>query len=106
MNGFYMNIPVGMLFRRFYCGNCGTRLKRIGEKKVLVRGDEGFDEAERYLRRPVQGGKIRIYTNPMEEITVKEYRYICPGCNRVTMYDEQKEVAKQQKQLKRKVIEE
>lgn len=106
MNGFYMSIPAGMLFRRFWCGQCGTQLKRVSEKKNLIRGDDGFDEAERFLRRRVQGGKIRVYVNPMNEITVKEFRFICPACNRSTDYETQKIIAMKQKQCGHKIVDE
>lgn len=88
-------IDAGMLFRKMYCKNCGTRLKIKKNSKIINKGDKG------YTNRGPGGSAIGM--SSYYSIT---YTYCCPNCGLEITYDEQCIVAKKQKKLKKKILNE
>ena len=89
-------IDIGMLFKKMYCQHCGTKLEVKKTTKTVHRGDEEFSSR-------MAGGMYNIGMNSYQHAT---YIYKCPNCNSEITYGEQCVVAKKQKKLKEKIINE
>jgi len=81
-----VTIPIGMLYRKFNCPYCGTKLKMNKNKKeqdIDVKSDE-YKNNKKYQyigkSRRIAWGKIKV--------TEKHYNYICKGCNKQYEYDD------------------
>ena len=83
-----MEIPVGMLFRKFYCHRCGEQLKRQAKKRTVTPQDPDWHEHD-YTGR--------MYF-PKSEVVVTEYDFCCTNCGQITTYDEQMQYHNIQKQ--------
>ena len=90
-------MPFGMVFRRMWCTNCGTKLKRHKISTVYRRGDEGY-------KSKMRAGGATFYN--LETYTKITYDYQCPECGKITTYEEQVKLAKIQKKLGKKVLRE
>ena len=88
-------IDLGMLFRKMYCKNCGTRLKIKKNSEIINKGDKGYSNR-------IAGGSA-IGMSSYYSVT---YKYCCPNCGLEITYDEQCIIAKKQKLLKRKILNE
>ena len=88
-NGFNGEISVGMLFKKMYCQNCGTKLIIKKNTQTITNGDIGYTNRK------------WIGMSSYDSIT---YVYLCPNCNSETTYDEQCYIAKIQKTLKTKIL--
>ena len=95
--GYESEMDIGMLLRKMYCQHCGTRLKVKKNSKIVRKGDEGFSTR---LGHTGQGRAIGM--SSVERVT---YIYECPNCHHKITYDEQCYVAKEQRRLKKKVLE-
>lgn len=95
MNGYSMEIDVGMLFRRMYCSKCGTKLKRTNTSRLVKKGELGYDEhlAMRWIIVPASTPQVHV-----------RYVYVCLNCKQVTTYEQQCIIAKKQKQAKTKIL--
>lgn len=85
------SIPMGMVFCKFYCPDCGERLVKHPRKRVVRRGDPDYRE---YRRRSGWVG----------DIEVTEYDFKCPCCEKITSYDDQRVIAVIQKDLGKKTL--
>ncbi len=92
--GFKGEIDSGMLFKKMYCKNCGTRLKIKKNTKIINKGDEGYSN------------RIAGHAIGMSSYYSVTYIYCCPNCGLEITYDEQCVVAKKQKKLKKKILDE
>lgn len=92
--GYTSEIPVGMIFRKMYCGHCGAKLKKKKIKRLLKKGDNGFKNSLTGLSCPIG----------MTSYHEERYIYFCPRCNRVLSYDEQCVVSEKQKKLKKLIV--
>ena len=88
-------MPVGMLFRKMYCHQCGERLTKKKVSVVLQKGDPFFTS---WL-----SGRATIGMDRKEEIS---YIYKCQNCGLEINYDAQCEIAKKQKELNKKILDE
>lgn len=85
-------MPMGMLWKKMYCSQCGKPLLKKKVSNTYKRGDPGF-------KTFLLGGVISVYS--YTEVT---YIYFCPTCRREISYDDQIEVERTQKKLGRKVV--
>ena len=97
-SGATVSIPVAMLFKKYYCHKCGTRLKRQKVTQILKPGDPGYEAA-----------KDRIFDNHMivgksGTISVTEYIFRCSSCTGTTTFDEQEDIATKQKYAKSHIL--
>ena len=88
-------IPAGMVFRKMFCHQCGAQLKKHRITEVYKEGDAGY--SNRILGQPTLG---------MSEISKSYYIYKCANCGSEISYDDQCDVAKKQKRLEKKILDE
>lgn len=93
--GFEISIPAGMLFRKMFCHKCGAELRKEKITKCYKKGEPGFS------RRI--GGELTV---GMSELSRTHYIYKCPNCNALIDYKDQRIVAKKQKLLNKKILNE
>ena len=78
MKNFSVTIPFGMLFKKFYCHHCGSRLEKSARKRTVRKGDPDYKKYRNIGDMYVIG-----------DIEVTEYDFHCPSCGEITGYDEQ-----------------
>lgn len=83
MNRKSISIPVGMLIRSFYCHQCGHKLQRQGETRIVHPGDAD------YKKYAVQrtGNRTTFWLG--DDVEVTEYVFHCPNCNVTIVFDDQ-----------------
>lgn len=91
--GYKGTIDVGMIFKKMYCKNCGTKLKIKKNTKIVKKGDEDYSN-----RMPGKGSALG-----MSSYYDVAHVYCCPNCGLETTYDEQCAVARKQKEMQRKI---
>lgn len=94
--GRMLTIPVGMVFRKMYCHQCGAKLKKEKTSKVYKKGELGYTN-----QLPGHFGEIPLGMSELEKVG---YFYQCPNCKLAITYDEQCMIAKKQKQLKKIIL--
>ncbi len=93
--GYEFNIDIGMVFRKMFCHKCGDKLRKKKTKEVYKKGEIGYSN------------KILGHTTiGMDKKQITYYIYQCPNCNSEITYDEQCIIAKRQKKLKKKILDE
>ena len=93
--GLEINIPVGMIFRKMFCHKCGAQLKKEKITETYKKGEKGY--SNKILGHSTVG---------MSQITKSHYIYKCPSCDSKISYDYQCVIAKKQKLLKKKILNE
>ena len=78
MKNFSVTIPIGMIFHKFYCHKCGSRLEKSARKRTVRRGDPDYKKYRKIGDSYVIG-----------DIEVTQYDFLCPSCGEITGYDEQ-----------------
>lgn len=78
MKNFSITIPIGMIFKKFYCHKCGSRLEKSARKRTVRRGDPDYKKYRNIGDSYVIG-----------DIEVTQYDFCCPSCGEITGYDEQ-----------------
>lgn len=86
------SMPMGMLWKKMYCSQCGKLLVKKKVSNTYERGDPGF-------KTFLGGGVVSVFS--YTEVT---YNYFCSNCRKETTYDEQKEIERVQKKLGRKLV--
>ena len=71
-------MDAAMLSRKFYCHQCGEKLIRNPEKRIIRRGDPDY-RRYRHVGRVITFGDVEL----------TEYNFCCPACNRIIDPDEQ-----------------
>ena len=94
--GRVFTMPVGMVFKKMYCHQCGTRLKKEKICNLYKKGEPGYT-----TQLPGRFGGIPLGMSELEEIS---YIYQCANCRLAITYDEQCIIAKKQKKLKKRII--
>ena len=95
-SGATASIPLAMLTKKFYCHQCGQQLKIQKVTRTLTPGDPDYAAAE-----------IEVFdldTLPKGSISVTKAPFVCPSCHAETTYEEQKEIAKRQKQMGTRIL--
>ena len=86
LKGKSMSIPFGMVFKKYYCSNCGTRLKKEKTHRIVTPGDRDYYQYHDYG------------TFPQRDYDVYSYQFQCPACKARISYDEQCKIERIQKQ--------
>ena len=86
MKGKSISIPFGMVFKKYYCSKCGTRLKKEKTHRIVTPSDKD------YYRYHEHG------TFPRCNYDVYDYQFQCPACKARISYDEQCKIELIQKQ--------
>ena len=94
--GYKGTLDVGMLFRKMYCHKCGAKLKIKKNTVIVSKGDEGYSNR-------IPGHFIALGMSSYYDVS---YIYCCPTCGLDITYDKQCIVAKKQKRLKKKILNE
>ena len=81
-----MSIPFGMLFKMYYCSNCGVKLEKEKTHRVVTKDDRDYYQYHEY-------GMF-----PLCDHDVYGYRFRCPSCKKRTSFDEQCVIERIQKQ--------
>lgn len=93
--GYETEIPAGMVFRKMFCHKCGAQLKKEKITEIYKKGDQEY--SNRILGHTTLG---------MSEISKSYYIYKCTKCGAKINYDNQCVIAKKQKRLKKKILNE
>lgn len=88
-------IPIGMIFKRMFCHKCGAKLKKEKITETYKKGEKGYSNKI-----------LGHYTLGMNEISKSYYIYKCSNCGSTISYDYQCVIAKKQKFLKKKILDE
>lgn len=94
MKGKSYSIPVGMVFKKYYCSHCGTKLIKSKTHRVVSKDDKDYYQYRDYG------------TFPRIDYDVFDYEFKCEKCNKKISYDEQCVIERIQKKLKKKVLSE
>ena len=86
MKGKSYSMPLGMIFRKYYCAKCGEVLKKELTHRVVTRNDKDYYEFH-------DRG-----TFPLHDHDVYNYRFKCPNCHARISYNEQCIIERIQKQ--------
>ena len=92
MNGKSSSIPVGMIFKKHYCSNCGARLEKERTHRVVTKDDKDYYQYH------------EVGTYPRRDYDVYSYRFKCTECNRRISYGEQCIIARIQRKTDKKVL--
>ena len=93
-HGYHGEFYIGMFFRKMYCSSCGTKLKIKKKSEIMHKGDPNYLSTYHTTFLPIG---MSSYTND-------EFVYSCPSCAKETSYVEQRNIAKVQKVLGRKIL--
>ena len=85
MNGRSYSMPLGMVFKKSYCSQCGAKLEKEKTHRVVTKEDKD------YYRYHDAG------TFPRRDYDVYDYRWKCPACEARISYHDQCVIAKIQK---------
>lgn len=92
MPGYSSSIPVGMIFKSFYCRECGQKLKKEKNHRIVTKHDIDYYH---YHERG---------TFPKYDHSVYNYHFKCKNCNNRYSYKYQCIINKIQKYKNRKII--
>ena len=88
-------IPVGMIFKKMFCHQCGAQLKKEKITETYKKGEQEY--SNKILGHSTLG---------MSEISKSYYIYKCSNCGAKISYDCQCVIEKKQKLLKKKILNE
>ena len=91
-NNINWSIPWRMVFKRYYCSKCGSRLKREKTHRIVTKDDIDYFKYHEYN------------TFPRRDHDVYEYRFKCPSCESRMSFEEQCIVDRIQKVNRRKLL--
>ena len=92
MNGKNYSIPFGMVFKRYYCSKCGTKLEKEKTHRVVTKDDKD------YYQYHELGNLSQI------DYDVYEYRFKCPSCQSRISFNEQCVIERIQKKQRQKAL--
>lgn len=92
MKGKSYAIPVGMVFKKYYCCKCGTKLEKERTHRVVNKEDKDYYQYQ------------DCGTFPRVDHDVYDYRFKCPNCGKRNSYDEQCIMERIQKKSKSKIL--
>lgn len=84
------SIPIGMVFKKYYCHNCETRLIKEKNKRIVTKHDKDYYSYH------------EIGEFPLHKYEVNDYHFKCPKCMNRKSVTEQYIIEKIQKKLKSK----
>ncbi len=80
------SIPVAMVFKRYYCAKCGTRLKKEQIHRLVTPQDKDYHQYH------------DIGSYPQRNYDLTEYRFYCPDCGERSTFEQQRIYARKQKE--------
>ena len=92
MNGKSHSIPIGMVFKKYFCPHCGAQLLKEKTHRVVTKDDKDYYQYH-------DAG-----TFPRRDYDVYSYQFRCPACCKRIAYEEQRIFAKIQKKCGTKVL--
>lgn len=92
MKGKSYSIPVGMVFKKYYCSKCGGKLKKEQTHRVVTKEDKDYYQYQRYN------------TFPRYDQDVYDYRFMCPSCEKRISFTEQCIIERIQKKCQNKIL--
>lgn len=92
MNGKSHSIPIGMVFKKYFCPHCGTRLLKEKTHRIVTKEDTDYYQYH-------DAGAF-----PLRDYDVYSYQFRCPSCCKRIAYEEQRIFAKIQKKCGTKVL--
>ena len=96
--GATVSIPIAMIFKKYYCHKCGSRLKRRKVTKELNPGDPGYEAAHKQLRNG------DFFISGKGAISSTNYIFACPDCQATVTFEEQEDIAAKQKNAKSRIL--
>lgn len=94
MNGKSSSIPVGMVFKKYYCSHCGARLEKERTHRVVTKDDKDYYQYH------------DVGTYPRRDYDVYSYRFKCTECNKRFSYTEQCVFSRIQKKIGKRMLSE
>ncbi len=92
MKGKSWSIPFGMVFKKYHCSHCGTKLIKSKTHRVVTKDDKDY----------YQYHEIGNY--PRYDYDVYSYEFKCTKCNKNISYTEQCIIEKIQKKYNKKIL--
>lgn len=86
LNGKSYSIPAGMVFQKYHCAKCGTKLEKEKTHRIVTQYDKDYYQYH------------EVGTFPLRDYDVYSYRFQCPSCGARISYDEQSIIRRIQKQ--------
>ena len=92
MKGKSITIPLGMIIKKHYCCNCGSKLCRNKTHRVVTKDDKDYYSYAEY-------GNF-----PRYDYDVYSYEFTCNVCKRNISYNEQRVLERIQKKFRKKIL--
>ncbi|MCH5180839.1 MAG: hypothetical protein J1F32_06475 [Erysipelotrichales bacterium] len=92
MKGKSYSIPQGMVFKKYYCSKCGTRLVKERTHRIVRKYDKDYFQYQRYNYFP------------RYDYDVYDNRFKCPSCNTRIAFVEQCRIERIPKKYKKKIL--
>lgn len=92
MKGKSYSIPFGMVFKKYYCSKCGTKLEKEKTHRIVTKNDKDYYQYHDY-------GMF-----PRSDHDVYDYRFKCPHCNARVSFVEQCIIERIQKKCNSKIL--
>lgn len=91
--GYEMEIPVGMIFKKMYCHKCGNKLGKKKISQIVKKGEQDYSN-----------DILGHGTIGMDRKDMVRYIYECSNCHFEITYKDQCVIAKKQKMHKKKIL--
>ena len=92
LNGKFISIPFGMVFKKYYCSKCGTKLEKEKTHRIVTKDDWDYYQYHDYG------------TFPKRDYDVYSYQFKCSCCGDRISFDEQCIIEKIQKRRKNIIL--
>ena len=86
------SIPIGMVFKKYYCSKCGAKLEKEKTHRVVTKDDKDYYQYHDY-------GEF-----PRRDVDVYEHRWKCPSCGTRISFEEQCVMKRIQKKCGQSVL--
>ena len=92
MKGKSWSMPYGMVFKKYYCSRCGTKLIKSRTHRIVTKNDKDYYQYH------------EVGNFPRLDYDVYGYEFKCVKCNKKISYKEQCIIERIQKKCKQKVL--
>lgn len=92
MKGKSWSIPIGMVFKKYYCCKCGNKLKKEQTHRVVTKEDKDYYQYQKYN------------TFPRYDQDVYDFRFMCPSCEKRISFTEQCIIERIQHKCQNKIL--
>ncbi len=87
-----ISIPFGMIFKKYYCSHCGTKLIKEKTYRIITKDDKDYYQYHEFC------------TFPNNDHHAYSYQFKCPNCNKRIAYIEQRIISKIQRKNKKYIL--